>query len=105
MSMITHRKKRIEIMIEAPALMRVTDALDKLEATGYTVLPALAGKGMAGNWRRDDAYGDAAQIVCVVCITDAARVENILGALKDLVERHIGIVSVADVEVIRAEHF
>ncbi|MGB7206484.1 MAG: DUF190 domain-containing protein [Anderseniella sp.] len=105
MTMTTHNKKRIEIMIESPALSRVTDVLDDLETTGYTVLPALAGKGMAGNWRRDDAFGDAAQIVCVVCITDAKRVEKILKALKDLVDRHIGIVSVADVTVIRAEHF
>ena len=54
MSIITHPKKRVEIMIEAPALARVTDALDRAEATGYTVLPALAGRGNGGNWQRDD---------------------------------------------------
>ena len=105
MSINTHPKKRIEIMIEAPALERVTDALDRAQATGYTVLPALGGRGDGGTWRRDDVFGDAGRIVCVVCITDAQRMPEILEALKPLVERHIGIVSVADVQVIRAEHF
>jgi nitrogen regulatory protein PII len=105
MKLVTHKKKRIEIMIEAPALDRITEALDRLDATGYTVIPALAGKGMAGSWQRDDAFADAGRIVCVVSITDAARVEGILVAIKDVVERYIGIVSVADVEVIRSEHF
>ena len=105
MSITTHPKKRIEIMIEAPALGRVTAALDRAEATGYTVLPALAGRGNGGTWQRDDAFGDSGRIVCVVCISDAQSVPAILEALKPLVERHIGIVSVADVQVIRAEHF
>lgn len=105
MSIETHPKKRVEIMIEAPALIRVTDALDQAEATGYTVLPALAGRGNGGNWQRDDAFGDSGRIVCVVCITDAQRMPSILEALKPLVERHIGIVSVSDVQVIRAGHF
>ncbi|MEE4238032.1 MAG: DUF190 domain-containing protein [Anderseniella sp.] len=105
MSITTHPKKRIEIMIEAPALTRVTAALDRAGATGYTVLPALAGRGNGGNWQRDDAFGDSGRIVCVVCISDAQRVPAILETLKPLVERHIGIVSVADVQVIRAELF
>jgi hypothetical protein len=49
--------------------------------------------------------GIQGRIVCVVCITDAQRMPAILEALKPLVERHIGIVSVSDVQVIRAGHF
>lgn len=105
MTLTTHKKKRIEIMIEAPALDRVTGALDRLDATGYTVMPALSGRGRGGNWQRDDVFADTARIVCVVCITDASRVERILEAIKDVVMRYIGIVSVGDVEVIRSEHF
>jgi nitrogen regulatory protein PII len=59
MSIETHPKKRVEIMIEAPALTRVTDALDHAQATGYTVMPALAGRGNGGGWQRDDAFGDS----------------------------------------------
>ncbi len=34
-------KKRIEIFVEAPALHRLTDALEKAGVKGYTILPAL----------------------------------------------------------------
>lgn len=105
MTLKTHKKKRIEVMIEEPALVRITEVLDRFDATGYTVLPALAGRGMSGSWQRNDAFGDAGRIVSVVCITDPSRVEGVLLAIREVVERHIGIVSVCDVEVIRSEHF
>lgn len=105
MTLTTHSKKRIEVMIEEPALVRITELLDRFDATGYTVLPALAGRGMSGSWRRNDAFGDAGRIVSVVCITDPSRVDGVLEAIREVVERHIGIVSVCDVEVIRSEHF
>lgn len=105
MSLATHRKKRIEVVIEAPVLSRLLDGLDRLSVTGYTVLPALAGRGRTGSWRRDDAVNPAGQMVCVVCITDQQKVSDILDAVHSLLARQIGIVSVSDVEVIRQEHF
>jgi PII-like signaling protein len=105
MSLATHRKKRIEVIVEAPVLSRMLDGLDRLSVTGYTVLPALAGRGRTGNWRRDDAVNPAGQMVCVVCITDQQKVAGILDAVHSLLSRQIGIVSVCDVEVIRQEHF
>lgn len=105
MNLATHRKKRIEVIIETPVLSRLLDDLDRLSVTGYTVLPALAGRGRTGSWRRDDAVNPAGQMVCVVCITDQQKVESVLGAVHGLLSRQIGIVSVSDVEVIRQEHF
>ncbi len=105
MTLKTHEKKRIEIMIEAAALYRIIEVLDRFGVTGYTVLPALAGRGMSGDWQRDDAFGDTARIVSVVCITDPSKEEDVLLATKDIVERYIGIVSVCDVKVLRSEHF
>lgn len=105
MSLVTHKKKRIEVIVEAPVLSRLLDDLDRLSVTGYTVLPALAGRGRTGSWRRDDAVNPAGQMVCVVCITDQQKVEGVLGAVHGLLARQIGIVSVSDVEVIRQEHF
>ena len=105
MSLVTHRKNRIEVIVEAPVLSRLLDGLDRLSVTGYTVLPVLAGRGRTGSWRRDDAVNPAGQMVCVVCITDQQKVDDILSAVHGLLSRHIGIVSVSDVEVIRQEHF
>jgi hypothetical protein len=44
-------------------------------------------------------------MVAVVCITDPARVQDVLEAVYAIVSRQIGIVSVCDVEVIRKDHF
>lgn len=103
--MQTHTKKRIEIVLEAPALNRLLDALDRTGVTGYTVAPTLAGRGREGSWRGEGLAGDAGRKVMVICITDPARVDQVLDAIYAIVRRHIGIVSVSDVAVIRPEHF
>ena len=92
-------------MIEAEDLNRIVEVLDRFGVTGYTVLPALAGRGMSGDWQRDDVFGDTARIVSVVCITDRSKKDDVLLAVRGIVERYIGIVSVCDVEVLRSEHF
>lgn len=98
-------KKRIEIIVESPMLRRVTDVLDKMDATGYTVIPAIAGKGQQGGWTREGTISDTERMVMVMCITDPSRVDEVLEAVFNLVARQIGIVSVSDVEVFRSDHF
>ena len=103
--METFAKKRIEIMIESPLLARLTSLLDELGVHGYTVIPALAGRGADGAWHRDGTIGRAGSLVMVFCIIDADRVEAVLDPLFQLIKDQIGIVSVSDVEVIRPDHF
>jgi nitrogen regulatory protein PII len=101
----THLKKRVEIVVEAPALRRLVDRLDAAAVTGYTVIPALAGRGRDGSWRGEGLAGDAGRMVMVVCITDPSKVDAVLETAYAVVQRQIGIVTVSDVQVIRAEHF
>jgi PII-like signaling protein len=100
-----HQKKRIDIMVEAPLMQRVLDLLDQQGVGGYTVIPALAGRGKDGAWHRDGAIGRAGALVMIFCILDEARVDEVLEPLFALVSRQIGIVTVSDVQVIRPEHF
>jgi nitrogen regulatory protein PII len=101
----THLKKRIEIVLEAPAQRRLLERLDAAAVTGYTVVPVLAGRGHDGSWRGEGLAGDAGRMVMVVCITDPAKVDAVLEAVYGVVSRQIGILTVSDVQVIRAEHF
>lgn len=101
----THAKKRLEITIERPLLKRLLDLLDRLDVPGYTAVPALAGKGIDGPWRREGLVSDAGQMVVVFCILDVSRVDDVLDAVHAMLERQIGIVTIADVQVIRADHF
>ena len=98
-------RKRLEIVLEAPALNRLTAALDAAGVSGYTVLPVLSGRGEDGHWSREGLVGDAGRMVMVVCITDAGKAEAALARIRTLLSRQIGIVTLGDVEVLRGERF
>lgn len=100
-----HPKKRLEIILEAPAQHRLTHILDSNGASGYTILPVLGGKGTQGAWSREGLVGGAGQMVTVICIANSDRAERILEDIMKLLRRQIGIVSMSDVEVVRGERF
>ena len=103
--MKTHQAKRVEITIEAIMQSRLTDALHKAGVTGYTVLPVLGGSGRSGDWVRSGEIGRASGMVQVVCIIRQERLDTLLDAAFDVVDKHIGIVTIGDCNVLRAERF
>ncbi len=104
--MQTYRKKRVEIIVEAPALNRVLRFLQDHEVSGYTVLPALAGSGDSGRiWSREGQVGDAGRMVALIMIIDDARLAPLFDRLYSLVSRQIGIIAISDCEVVRDERF
>jgi nitrogen regulatory protein PII len=102
--MQTHKAKRVEIIIEAPMGGRLTDALKKAGVTGFTILPVLGGSGRSGPWTREGQVGRAG-MVAVICLIRPDRMDALLEAAFTVVERHIGVVSITDCEVLRAERF
>lgn len=102
--MLTHLAKRVEIIIEAPMEGRLTEALTKAGVTGFTVLPVLGGSGRSGRWSRDGQVGRAG-MVAVICLIAPDKLDGLLNAAFAVVERHIGVVSVTDTQVLRAERF
>lgn len=102
--MLTHRAKRVEIIIEAPMEGRLIAALGEAGVTGFTVLPVQGGSGRSGLWSREGQVGRSG-MVAVICIVRPERVDGLLEAAFRVVERHIGVVSVVDCEVLRAERF
>ena len=99
-----HPAKRVEIIIEAPMETRLTAALEKAGVTGFTVLPVLGGSGRSGRWTREGQVGRAG-MVAVICLIRPDRLDAALEAAFAVVDRHIGVVSITDTEVIRAERF
>lgn len=102
--MKTHKAKRVEIIIEAPMEGRLTDTLTKAGVTGFTVLPVLGGSGRSGRWTREGQVGRAG-MVAVICLIRPERLDMLLDAAFAVVERHIGVVSITDADVLRAERF
>ncbi|MEL6521085.1 MAG: transcriptional regulator [Pseudomonadota bacterium] len=103
--METHKAKRVAIIIEAPMQRRLTDALESAGVVGYSILPVLGGSGRSGSWSREGQVSRAGGMVQVVCIIRPDRLDALLDGAFKVVERHIGVVSISDCEVIRAERF
>lgn len=99
-----HIAKRVEIVIEAPLERRLTDVLTAAGVTGYTILPVHGGSGRSGQWTREGQIGNAG-MVAVVCLIKPERLDGLLEAAFEVVERHIGVVSITDAHVLRAERF
>ncbi len=99
-----HPAKRVEIIIEAPMEARLTAALTDAGVTGFTILPVLGGSGRSGQWTREGQVGRSG-MVAVVCLIKPERLDDLLDAAFAVVQRHIGVVSVSDAQVLRAERF
>jgi nitrogen regulatory protein PII len=99
-----HPAKRVEIIIEAPMEARLTEALTEAGVTGFTILPVLGGSGRSGQWSREGQVGRSG-MVSVVCIIKPDRLDTLLDAAFAVVQRHIGVVTVTDAQVLRAERF
>ncbi|MDJ0857727.1 MAG: transcriptional regulator [Dinoroseobacter sp.] len=103
--METHKAKRVAIIIEAPMERRLSDALISAGVTGFSILPVLGGSGRSGKWSREGQVGRAGGMVQVVCIIRPERLDALLDAAFKVVENHIGVVTIGDCEVLRAERF
>ncbi|MEM6618309.1 MAG: transcriptional regulator [Pseudomonadota bacterium] len=100
-----HRAKRVAVIIEAVMQRRLTDAMEAAGVTGYSVMPVLAGGGRSGPWTREGEVSRAGGMVQIVCIARPDKLDTLLSEVFPIVERHIGVITVADVEVLRAERF
>jgi nitrogen regulatory protein PII len=94
---------RIEIVVEAVQAEAVTDLLDRLGATGWTVQPVLAGKGRQG-LRRGGDPGGVFDNVLVLCIASEAVATRVAEAREELLGARPAIVSISDCSVLRGEH-
>lgn len=103
--MQTHKAKRVAIIIEQVMQKRLTDVLLQAGVSGWTVLPVLGGSGRSGAWSREGQVSRASGMVQVVCVIRPDRLDDLLEAAFRVVDRHIGIVSISDCEVLRAERF
>ncbi len=83
---------------------RLTEALVTAGVTGFTVLPVLGGSGRSGQWTREGQVGRSG-MVAVICLIRPERLDAMLDAAFAVVDRHIGVVSVTDTHVLRAERF
>ena len=98
-------KKRIDIIIEAPLMRTLTTTLNHARVPAYSVLPILEGRGMLNSWSSEGQISDAANMVALLCIVDAAHADEVVDAVFAAIRDRIGFVTMSDVFVLRPERF
>ena len=99
------KKKKLEILVEGALAPRVLELAESKGATGYTVFPALYGKGRrGGTWQRDDLTPALGQ-VRVMIIAGEEQALEIAEAARELLGPYRAIILIGDVEVFRDDHF
>ncbi len=100
-----HTRHRLELIVERMAQARACSILEDAGVTGYTVLSALAGYGNGQRWQRDQDISHARDMVVIISIGDATKIDTALENLHRLLDDHIGVLSVDEVRVLRPDRF
>ncbi|WP_431282056.1 P-II family nitrogen regulator [Humitalea sp. 24SJ18S-53] len=101
---MNHPRKRIEIVVEQVQAETVTELLERLGATGWTMLPVMAGRGRQG-LRQGGVPGGVLDNVMIVAIVSAEVAIRVADARDELLDARPAIISISDCAVLRAEHF
>lgn len=100
-----HPMKEIKIVVQGEHLKLVTDLLDRVGATGYTIINNVSGKGHHGFHEGHLLFNDTSSQVIVFTVVPEERIEPILVGLGPLFHKHSGAMFVSDVAVTRRDHF
>src|SRR6476620_7504267 len=99
-----HSMKEIRVIVSGEHRAFVTEMLDK-QATGYTVIGNVSGKGHHGVREAHSMFSEQESLVMIMAVVPEENVEPILAGLRPLFERHSGVMFVNDVAVSRREYF
>lgn len=100
----TVTRKRIEILVDAPLVRRVTAAADAAGVKGYTLLPTLSGRGSSSTWSEDQVSGAATKQIFMT-VTNDATAERLIAALVPLLDTYGLVLTVGTVEVVRGDRY
>jgi nitrogen regulatory protein PII len=105
MGLTLHPMKEIRVIVAGEQRAFVTDLLDRVNATGYTIIGNISGKGHHGVREAHFMFSEQESLEMIMTVVPQEKVEPILAGLRPLFERHSGVMFVADVAVSRQEYF
>jgi nitrogen regulatory protein PII len=105
MGLTLHPMKEIRVIVAGEQRAFVTDLLDRVNATGYTIIGNVSGKGHHGVREAHFMFSEQESLEMIMTVVPQEKVEPILAGLRPLFERHSGVMFVADVAVSRQEYF
>ena len=96
-------RKRIEVLADKVMVRTVTDAIDSVGITGWTITPVDSGKGREGQWREERVMGT--DKVFVLTVASQENASALAEKLTPILTSHNLLLTMWDVEVIRGERF
>ena len=100
-----HPMKEIRVIVAGEHQPFVTELLDQVKATGYTIVGNVSGKGHSGVHEAHFMFSEQESLEMIMTVVPKEKVEPILAGLRPLFDRHSGVMFVADVAVSRQEYF
>jgi nitrogen regulatory protein PII len=100
-----HPMKEIRVIVSGEHRAFVTELLDKVQATGYTIIGNVSGKGHHGLREAHFMFSEMESLVMIMAVVPEEKVEPILAGLRPLFDRYSGVMFVSDVAVSRREYF
>jgi nitrogen regulatory protein PII len=99
-----HPMKEIRVIVAGEHRAFVTELLE-IQATGYTVIGNVSGKGHHGVREAHFMFSEQESLVMIMTVVPEEKVEPILAGLRPLFAKYSGVMFVADVAVSRREYF
>ncbi|WP_447979232.1 P-II family nitrogen regulator [Candidatus Nitrospira bockiana] len=100
-----HPMKEIKIIVQGEHQYFVTELLDRVKASGYTIFNNVSGKGHHGFHEGHLMFNDTSSQVMILTVVPEEKLEPILAGLTPLFNKHSGVMFVLDVAVSRRERF
>ncbi|MBY0546948.1 MAG: hypothetical protein K2W95_06625 [Candidatus Obscuribacterales bacterium] len=100
-----HPMKEVRVIVSGEQRSFVTELLDRIEVSGYTVIAVTAGKGHGGVQSSHFMFGGIESLEMVMTVVPEEKVEPILSGLRTLFSHQSGVMFVSDVSVSRREYF
>lgn len=100
-----HPMKEIRVIVSGEHRAFVTELLDKVQVSGYTIIGNVSGKGHHGLRETHFMFNELESLVMIMTVVPEEKVEPILAGLRPLFDRYSGVMFVADVAVSRREYF
>jgi nitrogen regulatory protein PII len=102
--MQTHKRRKLELIVEAAILKRTEAILAECGVHVFTVLDGREGRGLAGRWN-DENVADALEQRLIIAVATHEAAEKVVARMADLFLRYPGVIYMSDVDVLRAERF
>jgi len=100
-----HPMKEIRVIVAGEHRHFVTDLLDRVNASGYTIIGNLSGKGHKGVREAHFMFSEQERLEMIMTVVPEEKVRPILAGLGPFFDGHAGVMFVTDVSVSRQEYF